>query len=384
MNKIISEIEKQIWNAVPTENRIGILDGLSGMVLFYNYLIEIDDKEEYQDKLMFVITRINDLLSENEPVFTFCSGMSGYGWALLKMKNKNIAIDEEYYQSIDSILLDVLQKDSDENYYDFMHGALGTAMYFIERYKLTKDKNIENILIAFSTNLIQKINTDINTLLTTFDENQNEKYYYFGLAHGTSGFLNFLIHLKTELKEVILNIDESLIKIIDFMNGFKKYDSESKQFYPAQFRIDTNTISSARLGWCQGDLGIGNALYNSGLFLNDKKLQEEGIELINTTQLISVNESRVNDFALCHGSSGLILQYHLASKKLNKNYSETITIWYENLKKQTHDFVNFKSFFIDKYVDETNILNGSAGLGLLLLTLENKIDIDWVECLNLY
>ncbi len=179
------------------------------------------------------------------------------------------------------------------------------------------------------------------------------------------------------------NIDSSLKNIIDFMSRYKKYDVQSKQFYPAQVLINNNSISSSRLGWCQGDLGIGNSIYNSGLFLNDEILQNEGIKLINNTKKISIKETKVIDCGICHGSSGLILQYYLAFKKLNKSYNEVIDIWYENLKNQTNNFVEFESFFIDKYVPETNILNGSTGLALVILTMESKIDIDWVKCLNL-
>lgn len=38
MQKIIFEIEKQIWETVSGENRIGILNGLSGIALLYSYI----------------------------------------------------------------------------------------------------------------------------------------------------------------------------------------------------------------------------------------------------------------------------------------------------------------------------------------------------------
>jgi hypothetical protein len=192
------------------------------------------------------------------------------------------------------------------------------------------------------------------------------------------------VHLKASVKDLIPNIDTSVMKIIDFMSRFKNYDAESKQYYPAELLLISRHISKPRLGWCQGDLGIGNAVYNSGLFLKNKTIQNAGIELINNTMSISVKESRVIDFGICHGSSGLALQYYLASQKSKDDYTEAIAIWQENSRKQTNDFVHFESFFINKYIPETNVLNGAAGMALVLLTLENSIDTDWLECLNLY
>lgn len=383
MNNSINKIEKKIWNTVNTETRIGALDGLSGIALFYSYLTKIIDNDEYNTKLITVIDRINFLISEYEYDSSFCSGIAGYGWVLLKINNKNIDIDDNYFESIDLILSETLKANSENNYYDFLYGGIGIATYFIERYKVTKNTIIKTALIEFTNELLRKVNSEIATLFTNPSEIPENKYYYFGLAHGISGFLNFLIRLKDATKNLIPNIDSSLSKIIDFMSRYKKYDSESKQFYPAQVLICNNDTSSSRLGWCQGDLGIGNAIYNSGLFLNNKTIQDEGIELIYNTKNISIKESKVIDSGICHGSSGLILQYYLASKKLNQNYSPIIDGWYENLKKQTNDFVDFHSFFIDKYVPETNILNGATGLALVLLTIENKIEIDWIECLNL-
>lgn len=384
MDPIILKIEEEIWKSVATEKRIGVLDGLSGIALFYNYLLEIESNEAYQNKLFSIIDKIGDLISEESYSSSLCSGIAGYGWVLAKMKNKNLEIEEEYFEALDAILAESLSEESAKNYYDFLHGGFGIALYFIERYKSKKDKSTEAILTEFSNTLIEKINTNPEVLFSSHSENPDQNYFYFGLAHGISGTLNFLVYLQTILENANPAIQEAITKTIGFMNTYKVYDNESKQFYPGQVLTNDSTVTKARLGWCQGDLGIANAILNSGSFLNNLNLKEDGNALIQATRNISVKESLVNDFALCHGSSGILLQYYVASKKTNTPYSDTAAIWYENLKKQTNDFTEFKSFFIDRYVPETNILNGAAGLGLALLTIENKIPSDWVECLNLY
>lgn len=384
MDQIILKIEEEIWKSVATEKRIGVLDGLSGIALFYNYLLEIESNEDYQNKLFSIIDKIGDLISEESYSSSLCSGIAGYGWVLSKMKNKNLEIEEEYFEALDAILAESLLEEASKNYYDFLHGGFGIALYFIERYKSKKNKSTEAVLTGFSNTLIEKINTNPEVLFSSDSENPDQKYFYFGLAHGISGTLNFLVYLSTILENANPAIQEAITKTVGFMNTYKVYDNESKQFYPGQVLTADSTITKARLGWCQGDLGIANAILNSGSFLNDTNLKEDGNALIHATTNITVKESLVNDFALCHGSAGILLQYYVASKKTSSPYPATTAIWYENLKKQTNDFTEFKSFFIDRYVAETNILNGAAGLGLALLTIENKIPSDWVECLNLY
>ncbi len=384
MQKIILEIEKKIWDSILIDERVGVLNGLSGIALFYKYLIDTYDVEEYHQKLITIVDKINYLISENDCLPSFCSGIAGYGWVLLQIQNKNIEIDDEYFQSIDLILSEALIQNCDNNDYDFLHGALGIAMYFIKRYELNKNDFAKNLLIEFTSNLSQKIELDIESVIVNKTDKTSEKSISFGLAHGVSGLLNFLIHLEKKLDGVDLNVELSIKKCLGFLSRFKKYDKQFKQYYPGYFMIEDNIIKNPRLGWCQGDLGIGNAMYNAGIFLNDKKIQDDSIKLIDETRKISFEESLVNDFAMCHGSTGILLQYHLASSKFDKDYSEIIQIWFDNLIVQTNEFNEFNAYLTDKYISETNILYGSAGLGLTLLTLDNKINLGWLECLNLY
>ncbi|MBE8727865.1 lanthionine synthetase LanC family protein [Flavobacterium hungaricum] len=384
MDLIISNIEPHIWKSTASEKRIGALDGLSGIALFYHYLIQIEPREEYQNKLFSIIDQISDLISEEVYNSSLCSGMAGYGWVLSKIKNQNIEIEDEYFEALDDILEEALREETEKNYYDFLHGALGIALYFIERYKDKKEEKTKRILLEFSNTLIDKINHNPESIFLSNSENPNQKCIYFGLAHGLAGTLNFLIFLEKIIHQENQTAAPSIIKIIDFMNLYKIYDEESQQFYPSQVLTNDSSIAKARLGWCQGDLGIANAILNSGIFLNDEKLKKYADVLLKTTTKINVKQSLVNDFALCHGSSGIILQYFIAAKKTNQSFQEITSIWFENLKQQTENYTEFKSFFIDKYINETNILNGSAGLALTLLTLENQISPDWTECLNLY
>lgn len=45
---IIFKIEKSIWADFITEQRIGLLDGLSGFILFYDNLFQVYQTEEFE------------------------------------------------------------------------------------------------------------------------------------------------------------------------------------------------------------------------------------------------------------------------------------------------------------------------------------------------
>lgn len=383
-NKIV-RIEKDIWDSYNNSINVGLYTGLSGLILFYDCLYEAYPLEEYENKLLAVIEKANQLIEEGIDSVSLCSGIAGYGLALLRLKNKSIDIDEDYFDSIDAIFLDDFQQLYKSNNFDFLHEAMGMAMYFIERYKVNKNKNSFEILTIFFQDLVLKINTDFKNVLVKSGENRGE-HYSFGVAHGVASYVNFLIYFKENISAINVDISRPLKICINFLMSYKKYDIESKQYFANVFLPETNSSIPSRLSWCQGDVGISNSIFNAGTFLNDKELINEAILLMNQSTKIKFEDSGVNDFGFCHGSAGLVIQYYLASKKYNIDYSSSIDYWLEVLEKQTNNFEEFLCYdnLNKKYQPEINLLLGSAGLGLTLLTLENKIGTKWLETFNLY
>jgi hypothetical protein len=384
MEDIVLKIEKSIWNSYNNENRIGLYSGLSGIIMFYDYICEIYPLEEYENKLLVIIEKANELIENQESMTSLCHGMAGYGLILLRLKNKNIEISEEYFENIDTYLLNDFDSLCTCNEYDFMHGAMGIAMYFIERYKLgNNEDHVASVLNVFGEKLIFKINTDFKKVLIKSDETKSD-YYTFGMAHGVAGYLNFLVYFKKHFES--LDITASLKICVDFLTFYKNFDVKSKQHYPNVFMLDSQKNLSSRLSWCQGDLGISNAFYNTGVYLEDKDLINEAVILMNHSAALSLEDSGVKDFGICHGSAGVLIQFYLASKKYNIDYSKEIKYWLDALEKQTNNFEKFLSYDknSNQYDAETNMLFGSAGLGLVLLTIENRIDSKWLEIFNLY
>ena len=384
MNEIISRIEKHIWDDFENNDSIGLLTGLSGVAMFYDSICNVYKNKIHQEKLFLVIEKINNLIAEKESLSSLCSGLAGFGWMLLKINNKNIQIDETYFNDLDAVLLEDLESQSKNDDYDFLHGSIGIAIYFIERHHQTKSDFIKSIIIRYSKRVISKIENDLESLLLVDDHTGKEKCIYFGLAHGVASVINFLIILSENCKELFGNVTPSLIKCIDFLNEYKNFDIESKQFYPNVYFANSKEVSAARLSWCQGDLGISNSLYNAAQFLSDEKLLEEAILLINSTKCVKFEESRVVDFGICHGTVGILIQYFIASPKFSIDFSDEIKYWYSILERQTNNFNIFLSFNGFSFENKTNLLSGSSGLGLCLLTLENKINKDWLRCFNLF
>lgn len=385
MNTIILKLEKHISNAIEHETRLGLLDGLSGYLLFYNTLCKTYSNEDYKNKLVKVIEKINLILEQQHVSFSLCSGLAGYGLALLQIKNNFIEIDEEYLDSIDYILFDKLDAESEKNNYDFMHGSMGIAMYFVERWKKNKSILISNKLNLFAEVLILNIEKNKKDFFIKENGFVSEKHIHFGIAHGVSGYINFLTYLQTNFIDLQSNITNSIEICIDVLKSYEKYNEISNQFYPHSTLLESDTINPAIFGWCQGDLGVSNAFYNASVFLRDENLKKESTKLISNSKNITITNSRINDFGICHGSTGIIAQYKLNSIKQDIDCKQEINKWFDIVQKQTDNFEVFMAHQgHNEYISETNLLSGSIGLAMTLLTIENKIDLSWLKCLNLY
>ncbi|MFB9080593.1 lanthionine synthetase LanC family protein [Flavobacterium procerum] len=383
MDEVIFKIESNIWELVPDENKIGIMDGLSGIALFYYNLYEVFKNEDYKNKLLIIIDKINKLIHEEHTSATLCSGIAGYGLMLLRIKNNFIDVDEEYFTNIDLFLQCELNELTSENKYDYLHGAMGIAKYFLERYKTNKNDLVIEILYKFSQEFIEKINTKFEDVLREplFTD---QHCYYFGLAHGVAGYINFLIDLKRSFVEMKLDIKKPLYIISDFLTYYKRVHSSSKQFYPNLIILETDLQIEPIVSWCQGDLGISNALFNLGLYFNDNSIRCEAIEAVSNVSRILPVDSGVKDYTFCHGSIGVILQYDLALSNMNIDLNDSIKEWNNNLSQQTNNFNELLTYYDGSYMKEINLLNGLAGLGMGILTLQKQSSFQWLDIFNLH
>ncbi|AXT57443.1 hypothetical protein D1815_17440 [Aquimarina sp. AD1] len=381
MAKSLYHIEEFVWRGVQKEERIGLLNGLSGILLFYQELLESQtfiEKNDLEDKMTYIITKINNIISQKDVLPTMCSGLTGYGIALLRC-NKIVNITEEYFQDIETILVNALKIEEKNDNYDLLHGAIGISLYFAEKYSLTKNRKAYVFLDQYFNTLLTKINNNLNNVIE-MREWDGSKAYYFGLAHGVSGILSHIVFLSNLLQIKNQKVYDAISALLEFLNQYKGKEIHK---YPNFHNIDQLRTVKSRLAWCQGDIGIGYTMINCGNLLNDTKIIEEGILILEDTFKIPFNQTGIKDFGICHGSSGIFLQYFLYIRDRNLSNDKILNFWIDKIEEQTENYQTFKAFEGKNYIEEINVLEGASGLGLILLALSNKTDLSWVKYLNL-
>jgi len=150
-----------------------------------------------------------------------------------------------------------------------------------------------------------------------------------------------------------------------------------------------NTISKkSRLAWCYGDLGVGIRLWFAAKTLNDEKLKEKAISVFKHSALRTKEEdTMVVDAGICHGSYG-------NAQLFTSMYKETGVIEFKNaanfwindgLKRGTFEdgHAGYKQWRGNekKWHNEISLLEGVAGIGLVIIDHLSSFDSKWDECL---
>lgn len=375
---------------------IGVLGGISGIPLFLFHYSQYSNNSFYSKKGQEYIEYIIDVINSEAILPTFCNGMAGAMWTIdFLKKNKFIDFDiDKNIENLDEYFYETMIEDISQGNYDFLHGALGYGLYFLERYNNTGNERLRKIYSEYVLIFIEKLEIisiyqDECVYWECANPLEDGKQINFGLAHGLPSILSFL----TQVLES--GIDSSLAKQLSYkllMFILKYINTENISAFPSKikpeninnFKTDINNLS--RLAWCYGDLGIVNSLYRANRIFKLKEVDEICFEIIIKSGLRrQYSESLVNDAGVCHGSLGISLLFK-RFYTLNKTESmkDAYLFWLKDglSKSDFQDgFAGFKSYHGGHYKRETNILNGITGIGLSLITLASKKTTFWDKCL---
>ncbi len=392
-NDIIEKKIFQIVNSVDISHnnmKIGLFNGDAGIAIMYYYSsLLINHGKKCRNKLENVIDSIN----EGCRIGSFCSGISGFGWVMEFLFSKNIISKDEILllDNFDVFLYKNMIHSFNNQHYDYLHGAIGYGMYFLKR--LRKPKSIEYIksLVNHIDKMGYKSSNNIIKWYSIIDKDNAIKGTNISLSHGMSSIISILTK--------IYNVDVEKEKCKRLVTGAINYIMQQRinnikytSYFPSMSKENNTKTVGSRLAWCYGDLGIGISLWNAGKAFNNTEWVEKAIEiLMYSTERRNLKENSVIDGGLCHGTAGIgLIFYRMYWNTKKAKFKETADYWFnETLKMAYHKngLAGFKTYYPDKdgnkWINESNVLEGTAGIGLALMSYFYEIEPDWDEFLLL-
>ena len=289
----LTQIESVLSSIASQDQRddIGVLSGRSGVALFQFYYAKLLQNESNAEIGAAIIAEIVDSINEGYNFPTFCSGIAGAAWAIELLKEEDL-IDintDDLLSGLDEYLHQAMRHmGTEDNFYDFLHGVMGIGFYFLKRYQNTERETLRSRYKKIILEVISILNT------TAIKEDNTAKWEVFlikqkevkgcnlSLSHGIASIINFLSRI-AEHEEFYKDVDTLIQQAISYVLSCEKAQPSSSR-YPSWIYEGMAKDENARLGWCYGDLGIGITLWRAGKVLNNHKLVEKGLAILNKTK----------------------------------------------------------------------------------------------------
>jgi lantibiotic modifying enzyme len=276
----------------------------------------------------------------------------------------------------------------DAGEYDFLHGSLGVANYFLDvespaAIKLVKD---------FNKKLMEKgIRNEDDTLsfLSTVNiSDTTVPVVNLSLSHGMASIIYYLQRCLKNKNIASEEIKTSLQQIISFYRKNQNDTAVESSYFPSWINNGAPNVKG-RLAWCYGDLGVGLVFYRAADVLNDPELKAYGIQILKNTltRLDPVKES-IKEGGICHGGSGLVKMYRTIHRATGINdFNVAANHWLKvTLEQATHadGHAGYKTYTGERgYENDCGLLEGVGGIGIVFLEELMGRSLPWDKSLLL-
>lgn len=393
----LKEINSLLREKYLQEKNVGVLEGLSGIALFQFYYAKYSNNDTIADWGQDTLLKIIKTINQGYNIPTLSSGLAGAGWVIDHLNTQGfIETDsDELLNPLDEYLLSVMKENIDRGNYDFLHGAMGYAFHFIERYKATQNKKLKQNYITnikcFIDGLLKTAEQDINGLkwLSKINSAGNRKdAYNLSLSHGMSSIISFISELvKYDVfKGECINL---LQKSVNYVISHElSKDRKSTSLFPNWILENDISDQNSRLAWCYGDLGIGLACLKASKVLKNEDLKRKALFILEqTTFRKAKKDTLVIDAAICHGAFGNAQIYNfLYIETKNELYNDSARYWIQyGMKMSIHDdgYAGYKQWGgnSEEWSPKTSLLEGIAGIGLSIIDYLSEEPNTWDKCL---
>jgi hypothetical protein len=143
---------------------------------------------------------------------------------------------------------------------------------------------------------------------------------------------------------------------------------------PSTFPTVAGDLRPSRLAWCYGDAGIACSLHLAAEALQSKPVDQLAMQVALKMAKRRMDDSGVLDASLCHGSAGLAhIFYRLGRSRQLPELEIARQYWLHSLLESRNAERSISGFATWNAIDHrfekrANLLNGAAGIGLVLLT----------------
>ena len=390
--QVIENIRKELMVSELSGN-IGLHAGTSGIALFLAYYDRIIRKsKEISPRVMEILEHNIKQIESGVRLHTICSGISGFGWLCEHLRQLEMLSREEidFLNDLDDFLYRQMMADVKRGYYDFLHGALGVGFYFLYRCdKKEVSIYLDELLTALEKSAIHCENGAAKWI-SVINSKTGERGYNISLSHGMSSIAAFLIRLH-QLNFETERAGKLLAQTINYILDQIIYTERSISYFPSFSKENSIGNNFSRLDWCYGDLGIASILWQAAIVLKNQEWESTAIQVLHhTANRRDLLTNGIRDAGICHGSASVAhIFWNLHVHTHIQKFAETVDYWLQvtmQMAKYDDGLAGYKAWRTEEAggpVKSETLIDGIAGIGIVLLSFINKNEMAWDECFML-
>jgi lantibiotic modifying enzyme len=370
--------------------------GDAGLAILFGYLDRFFPSEGWDKVAHQLVLRISTSLgaSSHQPVGLF-GGLAGLAFAIWYLSR-----DDTRYRrarmAIEEVLLpravSLAQSFSDRygipvEDYDVVTGISGVAAYLLCR---TQDNSARQALESAVTAMVEIVEreTPVPAWFTPEDMITSRgmigKYpegcLNCGLAHGVTGVLSVLSLAYRQ--DVKVSQSHSAIERLAHWLLAQGQNDRWGQSWPAAVGTRASDLPTpGPLGWCYGNPGVARALWLAGDALDDASLREAATEAFRCVYRRPPARRGITSPTFCHGAAGLLeITMRFARDTGLPEFSEAANSTLEQLLAMFAEDAVYGYRDHDHElgsVDRPGLLEGAAGVALVLLAVASPQAPDW-------
>lgn len=364
-----------------------VLTGLSGECLF----TILNSKLKQQNSILYYeesIQNILDIIKQSHDYpYTFCDGLAGTAWFFDFLKeNKIVDIDDDFFDDIDDVLINAGTIFINHGNYDFLHGVGGIILTLLHRTESNRGHLIKLVQRLLSIRINYR-GTKTWRFITHENSINNQFQISLGLSHGLP---SLMVLLSKCIKQDICpeECNQAISETYNFIHNYrnKQITPTDYSYYPSIINNHTDYNYQSRLGWCYGDLSIASGFLVTGTNIGNTSMIAEAQEIYKYyAEAQDRKEFGIKDAGFCHGASGLAYLFHkMYQRDKCEEYKTAYKYWLKrtlDLSNHTNGLAGYKTFKGEKgWVNSQNLIDGIAGIGSVLCTLECTNQYHWDEC----
>ncbi|GAB3336901.1 hypothetical protein GCM10027299_47380 [Larkinella ripae] len=369
LDRLYRRIQQQ-----PTTGDVSLLAGQMGFALLeayaQRYFGETDDSRIWE--------RISTSLAavQNGALLpSFAGGMAGVAWGFLHLCNRNLlqtdGLDaQDIVADLDEPLFELAMEQLRKGNFDYLHGGLSAALYFLERpASPVLTHYLEQMVQALSDTAVRFSNGDITWSFDDLGRRASDEpaIYNPGLSHGTASIVAILC-LLYERGYARRRAAELIRGTLQWTWNHRNRSGQS--VFPTVVH-ENRQDQNSRLGWCYGDLGIAHTFWRAGRLLNHSGWQALAEEtMLRAAQRRNRAEAHIYDAGLCHGSAGVAYLFRrFAQHNPHPLLTETADYWMQQTLLQATPDGHETAFLLGQGASEVNLglLDGEGSVALVLL-----------------